>query len=168
MGKVLALDGTLQTVKRKRLKMSLVLDGSNGITTPGPVNGAATMLSPITNSLSGNVSLSNTSLYFDGPSVAQGTSGTWFVSGIICMKDGDVGNSQYFAKLWDGTTVIASGIASAIGQNNYASISLSGYISSPAGNLRISCRDIFSTSGLMLFNQSGNSKDSTITAIRIG
>lgn len=123
-------------------------------------------LSGITNSLSGDVSLSNTSNYFDGPSVAQGTAGTWFASGTVTVKD-TVGGSTFSVKMWDGTTVIASAqtISSA---TNAVSVSLSGFLTSPAGNIRISVKDITTTTGLISFNLSGGSKDSTITAIRIG
>ena len=147
--------------------MSLILDGTSGITTPGPVNGAATMLSPITNSLSGDVALNNTALYFDGPSVAQGTSGTWFASGNVLLQD-NAGVATIHVKLWDGTTVIDSAKCRILAINGEVMISLSGYITSPAGNLRISARDVTSTSGLIEANATGNGKDSTITAIRIG
>jgi hypothetical protein len=125
------------------------------------------MLSPITNSLSGDVALNNTALYFDGPSVAQGTVGTWFVSGTVTVDDTG-GAANFYAKLWDGTTVIASGAVQISAASQRRTISLSNFITSPAGNLRISCRDANGTTGVILFNQSGNSKDSTITAIRIG
>ena len=121
----------------------------------------------LTNSLSANVALNNTSNYFTGPSVAQGTTGAWFASGQVTMKDSGTG-IDYVAKLWDGTTVIDSGAIGATNTNQAMIIALSGYIASPAGNLRISVRDLTSTNGNILFNESGNSKDSTITAIRIG
>jgi hypothetical protein len=120
---------------------------------------------PITNSIGADVALNNTGNYFDGPSVAQGTSGTWFVSGSVSVKD-TAGAGIFVSKLWDGTTVIASGLITTSAINERGIISLSGYIVSPAANLRISVRDTSSTSGLILFNDSGNSKDSTITAIR--
>lgn len=120
----------------------------------------------ITNSLGADVNLNNTANYFDGPSVAQGTSGTWFVSGTVTVYD-TAGVAQFAAKLWDGTTVIASAYVYQDNTNGWRTISLSGYLSAPAGNLRISVKDLSSTSGKILFNQSGNSKDSTISAIRI-
>jgi hypothetical protein len=40
-------------------------------------------------------------------------------------------------------------------------------MANPAANIRISCKDISSTPGAMKFNASGNSKDSTLTAVRI-
>lgn len=128
--------------------------------------GQRPFLSRITNSLSGDVALSNIASYFDGPSVAQGTAGTWFVSGSVTITDTG-GSAIYYAKLWDGTTVIASGSIKA-GSNTAVVVALSGYLSAPAGNLRISVRDLSNTTGVILFNVSGNSKDSTISAIRIG
>lgn len=119
---------------------------------------------PITNSLVADVSLNNTGLYFDGPSVAQATTGTWFVSGTVTVVD--TGACVMSAKLWDGATVIASSNFD-LGAGVHAPISLSGFITSPAGNLRISVKDPSSVNGKILANQSGNSKDSTITAIRI-
>lgn len=128
--------------------------------TPG-----AAALTYYTASLGADVSLTNTATYFDGPSVAQGTSGTWFVSGTVTVKDSSP--AEVIAKLWDGTTVIASGGVYMTTGNGEGLIALSGVITSPAGNLRISCRDPVNTTGLIKYNQTGNSKDSTITAIRI-
>ncbi len=123
-------------------------------------------MSPITNSLGSDVALNNTANYFDGPSIAQGTSGTWLVNGTVTLTD-TAGAATFVAKLWDGTTVIDSGAFTTAGANNNGSIALSGYLATPAANLRISVRDSTSTSGKIQFNQSGNSKDSTISAIRI-
>ena len=140
---------------------------STGAAIAGTLTGGATMLSPITNSLSGDVALNNTALYFDGPSVAQGTVGTWFVSGSVSINGG--GNNVIYVKLWDGTTVIASGYTTCDNTTGVAGVvHLAGFITTPAGNLRISARDITATSGSMLFNITGNSKDCNITAIRIG
>lgn len=133
-----------------------------GSTITGPSN----MLSPITNSLGADVLLNNTANYFDGPSIAQGTSGTWFVSGTVTITD-TVSSAPFTIKLWDGTTIIASTITAPGGAGNFVTASLSGFISSPAGNLRISVKDGASVNGKIIFNASGNSKDSTITAIRI-
>jgi len=122
---------------------------------------------PITASLGADVALNNIANFFDGPSVAQGTTGVWFVSGTVTVTD-TAGAARYDVKLWDGTTVIASGVTTSIAATAPISLSLSGYISSPAGNLRLSVKDETATTGKILFNQSGLSKDSTITAIRVG
>lgn len=122
---------------------------------------------PITNSLSGNVSLNNTSNYFTGPSCAQGTSGTWFASGTVTVADTS-GNIRLYAKLWDGTTVIASTEFRIDGAANASvSIPLSGYLSTPAGNIRISVQLLSSTVGSIIYNATGTGKDSTLTVYRI-
>lgn len=120
---------------------------------------------PTTNSLGADVLLNNIGTYFDGPSIAQGTSGTWWASGTVTLQDSAV--AAIPCKLWDGTTVIASvnGFISVANSNN--AVTLSGFISSPAGNIRISCKDATNTTGKILFNTTGNSKDSTISAHRI-
>ena len=86
----------------------------------------------------------------------------------IC-KVADFGTSRFLEIAAHGTTVIDSAAATtpSVG-GNVVTISLSGYITSPAGNLRISVRDATNTTSNIKFNYTGNSKDSTITAIRIG
>lgn len=121
----------------------------------------------LTNSLSGDVTLNNTVGFFDGPVVAQGTTGTWYASGTVTMIDTSAA-ARFVAKLWDGTTVIASAVADTATTNGAVSISLSGYIASPAGNIRISVLDASSTNGLIKADLSGSAKDSTISAVRIG
>lgn len=118
-------------------------------------------------SLGADVALNNIANYFDGPSVAQGTSGTWYASGTVTCVD-TAGLAGFPAKLWDGTTVIASTVGVSPTANAQVSIALSGRILNPAGNIRISVRDNSSVSGKIQFNQSGNSKDSTLTAVRVG
>jgi hypothetical protein len=140
------------------------VSGTCTITTTG-VCTVATSLSTLPNSLSADVAMNNTGLYFDGPNVAQGTSGTWFASGTVTLTD-VTGIGVFFCKLWDGTTVISSNALTA-NVNTPMSLSLSGQIASPAGNIRISCIDSNTAGGKILFNQSGNSKDSTITVFRI-
>jgi hypothetical protein len=132
----------------------------------GTINGLPIPLTIITNSLSGNVALNNVANYFDGPSVAQGSSGTWFASGTVTVGD-TVGAAVIHCKLWDGTTVIDSSVRSVSAISGGDGISLSGYLASPAANIRISCKDVTSTNGAIFFNITGTSKDSTISAIRI-
>jgi len=138
---------------------NILISGGTGAPTWGA-------LSPITNSLAADVALNNAANYFTGPTVAQGTTGAWFAAGSITVSDPSAAGAIE-AKLWDGTTVIASGhISYVIAQ--YSVIALSGYITSPVDNLRISAKCSSSTTAKIYFNASGNSKDSTITAIRIG
>jgi hypothetical protein len=133
------------------------------ITTSGT---CAVSLSTASNVLGADVSLNNTANYFDGPSMAQGTSGAWFASGQVTVID-TAGGANIYCKLWDGTTTIASGAANIGVANGYISIALSGTLVTPAGNLRISCKDITSTSGKIQFNHTGNSADSSIYGHRI-
>ncbi len=162
--------------------------GSRGQSTPPPVEvvDAASMLasqifgshtkaplSPILssyfNALGADVALNNTATFFDGPKVTQGVGGVWFVTGHVTITD-TVNNTNFYLRLWDGTTVIASAkdyIAGNAG-NDTTVISLSGIAISPVGDLRISVRDLGATTGKILFNSTGDSKDSCITALRIG
>lgn len=138
------------------------VDGTSIVATAGVIS---TNLTRLTASLGADVNLNNIANYFDGPSVAQGTTGTWWASGTVTVTDAG-GQVRFNAKLWDGTTVIAS--AQTINSSAFPiTVSLSGYISNPAGNIRISVQDTVLTTGKILFNQSGNSKDSTISVIRI-
>ncbi len=122
-------------------------------------------LSSLSNSLAANVNLNNIANYFDGPSIAQGSIGTWLATGNVTLIDTG-GGAQFFAKLWDGTTVVDSGICQTT-TAGYCNIHLSGALASPAANLRISVKDITATTGLIVANSSGAAKDSTITAVRI-
>lgn len=131
---------------------------ASGQPVPAPV------LSTLTNSLGADVTCNNTALYFDGPSVAQGTTGTWFASGTVSV--GAPQGQNAWAKLWDGTTVIASAGFLLNAANHSSTLSLSGYLANPAGNIRISVRYPNGTSTIF-WNATGNEKDSTITALRI-
>jgi hypothetical protein len=115
-------------------------------------------------SLGADVPLNSTIVFFDGPSIAQGTQGTWFVSGTVTITDTATG--QYIVKLWDGITVIASTRSSVFVATASISISLSGFLASPAGNLKISVKPNVTTA-TMKFNLTGESRDSTISAFRI-
>lgn len=126
----------------------------------------AVSLTTASNALGANVALNNTANYFDGPSMAQGTSGTWFASGTVTLYD--VGAGGFFnCKLWDGTTVIAAGTVG-ISAGSLATVTLSGTITNPAGNIRISCKDASTTTGSILYNNTGTSKDAVIYGVRIG
>lgn len=120
----------------------------------------------LTSALGADVALNNIANYFDGPSVAQGTTGTWLVCGTVTVID-TVSLAAIHCKLWDGTTVIASSAGYSDNTARGVSVSLAGIITSPAGNLKISCRDADHTTGNILFNETGNSKDSNITAVRL-
>lgn len=142
--------------------------GSGAGLTGGPITttgSLAVSLSSMTNSLGSNVSLNNTANYFDGPSVAQGSTGTWLATGSVTLTG--TAATEIYCKLWDGTTVIASGSVPVYASNARIVCALSGILASPAGNIRISCRDSNTTTSSIEFNRTGNSKDATVTVIRI-
>jgi hypothetical protein len=131
-------------------------------------SGPATPTTPatlLTASLGADVA-TNASTYTNGPSIAQAGIGTWFVSGIVTLVD-TAGARAFSCKLWDGAAVIASGQGTSTAANLSTTVTLSGFIISPAGNLRISVIQGAGTTGKIQFNASGNSKDSTISAFRI-
>lgn len=117
--------------------------------------------------LTSDVSLSNTATYFDGPAVAQGTSGTFLAIGTITVLDTS-GAAVIDVKLWDGTTILGSSEVTTLGTSISYPIALSGVITNPVGNLRISAKDRSFANGKIAFNTSGNSRDSNITVVKIG
>jgi len=123
-------------------------------------------VSPLANSLSGNVAISSAGTYADGPTVAQGTVGTWFASGSITVTS-TTGPTNVYAKLWDGTTVMDSGNTVVTTAGLRTTISLSGFITSPSGNIRISAADPDGIPCTMEFNRTGTSKDCTVSVFRI-
>jgi hypothetical protein len=141
------------------------VSGTNPVTTSGTFT-PAVGLTTASNSLGADVALNNTSNYFDGPSMAQGTTGTWLATGGVTLQD-TAGVAAFYCKLWDGTTVVDSRGWDSTAANFYGNMTLSGVFTSPAANIRISCRDVSSTSGKIIFNRTGNSKDSSISGVRI-
>lgn len=148
--------------------VALASDGAGGFgfrtltsaDVPSALSGMNTALATV-------VALNNTANYFDGPSqsVVAGV-GTYFVSGTVTVIDTG-GSANIFAKLWDGTTVFASASIQ-VPSNQQFPISLSAVVASPAGNIRISCRDSTRTTGSIMNNNSANNKDSHLAVLRIG
>lgn len=120
----------------------------------------------LTNSLGSNLSVVSSS-YTDGPSVSQGSSGTWFATGQVTVQD-NTGSANFAILLYDGTTIVNSCLPVTPAATAPVVASLSGIITSPAGNLKLVVKNTTRSTGFILFNQSGGSKDSTISAIRIG
>lgn len=139
--------------------------GTNPVTSTGTFTPAVGLSSGAA-VLGADVALNNTGLYFDGPSVAQGSTGTWWASGTVTLQDTS-GAAAMYCKLWDGSTIISTARADVPATNFYISISLSGRLATPAGNIRISCRDASTTNGKIIFNATGNSTDSNISVLRI-
>jgi hypothetical protein len=118
------------------------------------------------NSLGGDVALNNTANYFDGPSMAQGTTGVWLATGGVTVNGN--ANDIIRCKLWDGTTIADSTQQQILGASAEVKIPLSGFINAPAANIRISCRNITSTtSSNIVANGSANAHDSTISGWRV-
>lgn len=120
----------------------------------------------LTASLAADVALTNTAVIFNGPRVAQGAAGTWFAAGAVTLTD-TAGGATFLVYLWDGATVSASGVAQIPAAGNWVCVGLSGIIPNPVGDIRISVVDITSVNGKILFNQSGVSKDSTVSVFRV-
>lgn len=135
----------------------IVSDGANY-----QVAAAPALANTLVNSLGADVTLAAT--YVDGPSVAQGTTGTWLATGAVSFSD-SASASTVTCKLWDGTTVISSARASTAATSFLAEIHLSGVLSAPAANIKITCKASATTK--LLFNSSGESKDSTLTVVQL-
>lgn len=135
----------------------------------GKLVGTSAMLSPLNGSLSADVALNNTSVFFDGPSVAQGNNGTWFAIGTVTIRNPASGSAACVGKLWDGNTVMATGITQGVlASGKDTNITLSGFITSPTGNIRISVQPLNNTAGKIFANAVQLALGSTITAFRIG
>lgn len=119
----------------------------SGTISPSQLGG----LGAITNTVVGNISLNNTSTFFDGPSIAQGTSGQWWACGTVEVDDTSAA-AAFSVKLWDGTTAISQITTQTPGTSVVNTVSLCGYMASPAGNIRISVKDSTSTNGLIISN----------------
>jgi hypothetical protein len=143
----------------------IAVTGTNPVTSSGTFT-PAVGLTTLSNSLGADVALNNISNYFTGPTVAQGSTGTWFASGGVTLQDTG-GVAAFYCKLWDGTTVVDSRGWDSSAANFYGNMSLQGVFTSPTGNITISCRDASFTTGKIIFNRTGNSKDSSLTVVRI-
>lgn len=138
--------------------------------TGGPITisgSLAVSLRTFTNSLAADVSLATIGTYFNGPSVTQDTAGVWFATGNITCNN-TVGANNIYARLTDGTTIVDSGNQIITGANLRINIALSGIFTSPSSNIKIQAMDPGSTSSLIEFNRTGSSRDSTLSAFRIG
>jgi hypothetical protein len=158
--------GSSDATKKARLEVDGIAPNTTRVITVPDRDLTINNLNGITSSLSADVALNNVANYFDGPSVGQGTVGTWLVGGTVTLTS--TGAASFDLKINDGSTTFAStvtGIVNAGGGTISASIH--GLATSPGGNLRISVHCNV-TNGKIVFNLSGNSLDSTIVAVRVG
>lgn len=164
-GKTLTASNTITFTATDGSTLAIGTGGTLGTAAYTATTAYVPSATQITNSLSGDVALSNTASYFDGPSVAQGSTGTWYCTGTVTVSSSTI--DTFYAKLWDGSNVVASAATNGKVANTPMSISLSGYRASPSGNMRISVRNPSTTNGSVLFNSSSNSKDATISCFRV-
>jgi hypothetical protein len=153
-------------------KLAIGSDGdfltiSGGI--PAWTAAPAVSLTRVESSFTADVALSNTGTFFDGPSVSLGA-GTWLIVGHIDVQD-TAGAATIIAKLWDGTTVEASGEDTTSGSTSVAMIPLMGIVS-PAGTTtyKISAKDVSSTNGKILaacFGGSQGNNASRLVAVQL-
>ena len=155
-------NATQVAINVPRGRIELESNGSNGWAVIGPWSVF------LTNTLGGDQACNNISNYFDGPSVAVPAYGVWQVVDAYATVIDTGGNANFFGKLWDGTNSPVASTALTAVANQYATLALGGIVIAPAGNIRLSIRDSSNTTGVIKFNVSGNSKDSSITVQRIG
>lgn len=125
-------------------------------------------LSAITNSLGSNTALNN-STYTNGPIIAQGTTGTWYVTGTVTLTDSAT-TALISCKIFD--TVTTTNILSSVAEHAQvaglnSSVSMSGFLATPGGSIALACKSSAAATSSMVFNASGNSKDSTLTGFRV-
>lgn len=142
-----------------------VLQCGNGTSCSGGTISALTATS-YTNYLSSDVTMTNSGTFYDGPSIAQGTSGTWFVCGTIT-----VGNTStltgFNIELYDGTTTYASAVTDTNTSTlEYSSKTLCAIVANPSGNLRLAAAATQNNS-VIKYNESSLGHDSQIQAVRI-
>ena len=96
--------------------------------------------------------------YLDALIVAQGVSGIWFASGTVSALDA-TGPLMCFTNRGMERRLLRQHPLQPEAQIFAQAISLSGTLASPVGNIRISCKDIQSANGKIVFNSTGNSND---------
>jgi hypothetical protein len=168
-----SFSGTQQSQARTNIgagTVTSVAHSSNyGISVSGsPVTASGTIntdvsLTKLTNVLASDIAINVANQYFDGPSVAQGSTGVWFAIGTVSIASttADVGT----AKLHDGTNIKASTIFRETTSLEVA-VTLGGIFTSPPGNIRISVASNNNTATIKA-NGSGVGADSHIDVFRL-
>ncbi len=152
------------------VNIASVLTAGAGVSITGTTNATiAAALSSFTGVLGADVNMSSANTYFTGPTASNGAqSGLWYVYGVASIVDTSGVANLARCRLTDGTSVIASSpsMREATGATLAIQVVLAGTISSPAGNFRVECQTNVTT-GVIKFNNSGESKDSLVTGFRI-
>jgi hypothetical protein len=94
--------------------------------------------------------------------------GTWYASGNVTLQDATSGTVLMAARLWDGSRIIDEAAANIFTTGAVVSLHLSGLISAPVGNLRISARDATTNAGNIVIAASNVSCAGVISAVRVG
>ena len=120
------------------------------------------------NVLGANVPMGATGTFYTGPTITLGT-GKWFVSGFVTVQN-TVGGDTVNVRMWDGGSKFIGStrvhLVSVAG-TYFAQAHFSGFVTDPAGAVRISVSPISRTDGAIAYNASGASNDSRISAFRV-
>lgn len=130
---------------------------------------AIPVLSGTSTVLGSDSSSITTGTYVDILNFAQGTTGV-FLAMVNFVLVSTSGTSIPFYKLWDGTTVIASGgiNMNTLGANARVNVTLSGLITNPAANIKLSVNENNAGATVVKSSSSGSGKDTVLTVVRIG
>lgn len=153
---------------------SVTITAGTGIAASGTcssstlVNCALSVSLPVySNALVGDVALNNTSTFFTGPSVSQGSSGTWACTGTVTMID-VAANNNYNLRMTDGAFNATTALVGQSAQNAPVTVTMTGVFVAPAGNIRIQVRANAATTAAIKYNLSGESRDAVLFCHRIG
>lgn len=140
--------------------------GSPGTWAQVSGSGAGGAATTVSNSLSGDVTISSANTYFDGPTVSL-TAGTWLLTGEVTGVNSSTG-TNFTARLWDGTTTVDSTSAANNGSGAASTLSLHGIVTpSVTTSYKISVAATATSSTVKAaapFNAVGNNA-STLVAI---
>lgn len=130
--------------------------------------GAALALTTFSAALGADVTLTTQNNVYDAVSVAQGTTGTFLVIGRASVVDA-VGSAAVYARLSDGTTVLASsGFVHTVGGTARTELVVTTIVTNPAGNIRLQCANTTRNGGTILWNATGQGVgDTRLDVIRI-
>lgn len=117
-------------------------------------------------SLGADVGLTNTGQYFIGPKVSQGSTGVWWASGNVTLLDVN-GAATFNGVLRAGSTIVDSGTCTTASALFACSMTLSGFFTSPPGDIHIAVNDGTSVGGAIKWSYSGQGRDSTVSVMRI-
>lgn len=117
------------------------------------------------------VTMTNANQYYDGPAVTL-SAGTWLLVGQIELRNVAAGIQDYTAKLWDGTTIKASGgttLPSGAGFAGQIHLSAVVVIASGTPTWKISCRSEGAANLMVAADpvDSGANKGLVLNAIKI-